>query len=66
MVVYHKADSAKRTMIQDHYKKVEMSTFLKDNTIMIQVDYRYLIFNADGTFIEEVTFEDINKDRKDY
>ena len=38
MIVYHRPDSTKRMMIQDHYKRVEMSTFLDEEIIMIQVD----------------------------
>ena len=66
MVVYQKPDSTKRTLIQDHFRKVEMSTFLDENRLMIQIDYRYMIFNTTGVFIGEVTFDDINLKRAEY
>ena len=40
-----------------------MSTFLEDGKILIKIRRRFMVFTADGAFIDEVKFDDsqINK-----
>lgn len=44
-------------------KEVKMSTFLDNGNILIQLEYRYFIYDRNGNFIDEVDFDDVTMER---
>lgn len=65
--VYQMPDNMHITMIQDLQKKVDLTTFLDDSSILLKIGKRYMHFSQDGKFIEEINFkedEDVEKTRK--
>jgi hypothetical protein len=46
-------------LVNDVQKKVDLSTFLSDGNILVRVLYRFLVFDCDGAFIDEVEFNHI-------
>lgn len=61
--VYHDPNSEEVMMLNVKDTDVKMSTFVKceDNCtkILVQLDYRYLLFNSDGIFQGPVLFDDL-------
>ena len=47
------------TLIADLDEVAEFSTFLEDGNILLKSASRYMIFNSDGQFVDEVEFKDI-------
>jgi len=41
-------------MIHAKRKDVKMSTFLTKDRILIQIDYRYMVFDDAGQFIDQI------------
>jgi hypothetical protein len=41
----------------DHQKKVDMCTFNQKGEILLKIGYRFLIYNTDGIFKDEIQFE---------
>lgn len=50
-------------LINDFLNWVDMSTFLEDGKILIKIRRRFMVFTAEGAFLDEVKFDDtlINK-----
>ena len=46
----------------DYQNKVDMTTFRSDGSILLKLGYRFMIYNTDGTFRDEITFD--NADEK--
>ena len=46
--------------MNDIQRKVKMTTFLDNRTVLLQLDYRYMVFDDNGKFISNVTFSDID------
>ena len=40
-----------------------MSTFLEDGRVLLQIDYRYLVCDQNGNFVNEVQFDNIIQER---
>ena len=47
----------------DNMKKINFSSFLKNGNILLRCDYRYLIFDQDGYYLNQPIFSDFD-DRK--
>lgn len=41
-----------------------MSTFLEDGKILIKIGQRFILFNENGAFIDEIEFEDLREERE--
>jgi hypothetical protein len=56
-------DSTQKVLINDFLNWVDMSTFLEDGKILIKIRRRFMVFTAEGAFLDEVKFDDtlINK-----
>lgn len=54
-----KPNSNQTSLIADFQDKCEMSTFMDNDNILIKVASRFVIFNKDSHFIDEVEFKDI-------
>lgn len=57
MIIYEKPDSAQKTLINDFMKLCDLSSFLDDGKIFVKIQRRFMIFTKDGSFIDEVDFE---------
>ena len=51
-------------LINDIDSKVELSTFLVDGRILIKIAQRFMLFDPEGTFIDEIEFEDLREERE--
>jgi hypothetical protein len=59
-------DSVTTNLIGDYENKVTMSTFLDDGDILLQVGYRFMLFENNGEFKDEIEFSDVaEEDKKD-
>ena len=38
-----------------------MTTFIDSKTVLLQVNYRYMVFDHDGWFVSNVSFNDIDR-----
>ena len=45
-------------MINDPYKKVKMATFIDSERILLQIEFRYMLFDKTGGFIDEIDFQE--------
>jgi len=52
-------DSTNTTLVNDTRRKVKLATFLDRERILVQLDYRYLIFDAQGVYIDDVDFDNV-------
>lgn len=53
-----KPDSTSKVIINDFQNFVDMSTFLEDGKILIKIRRRYMVFTANGAFLDEAQFDD--------
>ena len=60
-MIYQLPDSTQTNLIGDYQQKVDMSTFLDNGKILLKVGNRFLLFENDGEFVDEVEFDDISK-----
>lgn len=44
----------------DHMKKIDFSSFLENGNILLRCDHRYLVFDQDGYYLNEVIFSDLD------
>jgi len=51
-------DTNERVIVNDFMNSVDMSTFMPDGKILLRVNQRFMIFNSEGAFIQEVHFKD--------
>ena len=51
-------------MINDHQDKINFSTFRDDTNILMSVNNRYVLFDKDGIFRDEVEFKGLEKPKK--
>jgi hypothetical protein len=49
-------------LLSDRNKKVSLSTFLDNGKILVQIAHRFFIFAKDGTFLDEIEFEEMRKE----
>jgi len=65
MKIYEKPDSSQKTLINDFMHLVDVSTFLQDGKILVKALRRFMIFDDEGQYVDEVDFEPIlNKEEK--
>ena len=43
-----------------------MTTWLDKETVLLQISYRYMLFDKDGKFISNIGFNDIQDDEVDH
>ena len=55
--IYQLPSSKSETLLCDSLKRVNMTTFLENGQILMKVDNRFMIFDKDGEFIDEVEFK---------
>jgi len=46
--------------MNNHFNKVDMSTFIENGRILIKNKRRFMVFDDNGKFIGEVTFNNSN------
>ena len=46
--------------MNDFQRKVKMTTFIDNKTVLLQLNYRYMVFDHNGKFISNVHFSDID------
>jgi hypothetical protein len=46
----------------DEQEKVKISTFTEYGDILIQIESRFMIFDKDGDFIDDLEFDDVEKE----
>jgi len=51
-------------LINDIDQKVDMSTFLEDGKILVKIGQRFLLFDENGAFVDEIEFEDLREERE--
>ena len=56
-------DSKTNVLISDINGKVDMSTFLHNGNILIKIAHRYLLFDSDGGFIDQIEFKSLREER---
>ena len=61
MRIYQLPDSTSVSMINDHQDKIDFSTFRDDTNILMSVNNRYVLFDKDGIFRDEVEFKGLEK-----
>ena len=52
-------------LINDFQEKVDMSTYLESGDILVKVFKRFMAFTANGCFIDEVEFNEMDYDKSD-
>ena len=50
-MIYKRPNSSKEAMILNQNMNVNMSTFLNDKEILLEINNRYMLFSHQGTFI---------------
>jgi hypothetical protein len=63
-IIYSLPNSTTNVLINDIYNKVELSTFLADGRILVKIAQRFLLFDPEGTFTDEIEFEDLREERE--
>ena len=58
MKIYYLPDTAEKTLINDCFNGVDMSTFLDNGYILVKIFHRFLIFTELGVFVTEVNFNE--------
>ena len=53
---YMQPDNNDVLLLRDFNNKVQMSTFLDDSNILVKISDRFMVFNQEGKFIDEVEF----------
>lgn len=53
------------TLVNDFQRQVDLSTFLENGMIMVKNRQRFLLFNSNGNFIDEVEFNNDNMEEGD-
>lgn len=56
--IFQRPDTTRNTLINDFLNWVDMSSFLEDGKILMKIRRRFMVFTADGAFIDEVEFND--------
>ena len=56
--IFQLPDKTQKTLINDFQNFVDMSTFLQNGNILVKIRRRFMLFTADGGFIEEISFDD--------
>jgi hypothetical protein len=51
-------DTNERVIVNDFMNSVDFSTFMPDGKILLRVNQRFMIFNSEGAFIQEINFID--------
>ena len=51
------------TLIRDNLKHTKISTFLDNEKILLQIGSRYMLFNQNGSYIDDANFDDIETAR---
>ena len=41
-----------------------MSTFMEDGKILVKIGQRFLLFDENGAFVDEIEFEDLREERE--
>jgi len=49
-------------LIGDYTKKAELSTFLASGEILLKVGERFMIFDKQGNFKDEVEYQDLKEE----
>ena len=62
--IYSLPDNKTSVLINDIDNKVDMSTFLHDGKIMVKIAQRYMLFDKNGEFIDQIDFEDLRAERE--
>ena len=57
--MYQLPDSQTQTLVNYGSKNVKLATFLDSETILLQIDYRYFVFDANGEFLDDIDFADV-------
>jgi hypothetical protein len=56
-----KPDSTSAVVVNDFQNFCDMSTFLENGLILVKLRRRFMVFNSNGSFIDEIEF---NRDLK--
>jgi len=56
MRLYQIPDSTAISLINNHDKKVDFTTFMEDGNILMKLGERFSMFNRDGIFMDEIEF----------
>ncbi len=51
-------ESTTKTLMVDHMNMIDISTFLSNGDILLRCGHRYLVFDKDGFFKSQVSFND--------
>jgi hypothetical protein len=51
-------------LLCDEQEKVKISTFTEYGDIFLQIESRFMIFNKNGDFIDDLEFNDVEKEIK--
>ena len=52
-------------LINDYQDKVDMSTYMESGDILVKVFKRFMAFTANGCFIDEVEFNEMDYAKSD-
>ena len=64
MRIYQLPDSTQVSLINDHQEKIDFSTFRNDTNILMSVNNRYVLFDKDGIFRDEIEFKALDEPKK--
>lgn len=56
-------DSMATFMVGDFEGKCKFSTFIDEDTILLQISQRFLVFTPSAVFIDEVNFRELSEDK---
>ena len=63
-IIYSLPDNKTNILINDIDDKVDMSTFLTKDRILLKLAQRFLLFDKDGAFIDQIEFEDLREEKE--
>lgn len=59
--MFQQPDSLASTMVADSEGKVEFTTFMDNDKVLLKIANRFMVFDNIGKFIDEVEFKDLKK-----
>jgi hypothetical protein len=56
-------DSLVTTLVADFDEKVDFTTFMDNDRILLKIANRFMVFNNIGEFVDEVEFKDLQQEQ---
>ena len=57
-------DNKAEFLLMCKYNPVNLSTFLNNGQILLQIEHRFMIYGKDGVFIDQIEFKEMREERE--